>query len=683
MSASVRGKRRARRAIGTAGVVACVVLGSGVTNAQIATAQKLDPGCTEYMAYLVPGTTETHPDADPSKPAGLLAKVGTKLEQEFGRKITVVYVPYSASAFDKGMTYEASKNSGVAATAELMAKCPNSKIVLSGYSQGAHVAGDVAWHIGHGNGPVPAAAVRGVTLLADPKRGSEKLVGAKLSGTGVAGERAGGYGSLEGRIKWVCDEEDMYCNTTSENPFVGIIGRAVTGSTSDEVPPLGGGVSDGAGGFAELVSDFGDSDLTAISDKVSELQNRTAALTREGAEAPTKDQLDKIRDLASSLNATYASTAEIKQFADTNGAREILAAEKSGTPGARTSEVLDTLDGMDLDALISSTATIVDTAAGLASGDLGSGNLTSGGEAIKTLATMGLNVASQGEALNETDRSNLTAATGVLGRLKVSTVVDTSMMALSTVLATDYGAIGEKVNLLVGQLTAGDARAAHETARTLNLMLEPWVDLAAAANSDLMPMIANMVAMVPDPSGATLIAAEVMRVLAQVDIKRLAENVGLAQEVAWSVVHGNPAEAAKLVPISLDIGAVGLQAVIGGLTGSTVEKSGVSGADVSGATSLLTLTSQLTESVGGAGGIGDFQNIGQLTGDLMDFGNFIASNVHTTAYTSETLVRNFNSVEYMAEYLKVQLRGAPSDDDDAGADSAPAQNDEERRPAAG
>lgn len=655
MAALVRAKRGAFRVVTTTGVIACVVAGVGTVNLQTAAAQNLGPGCTEYMAYLVPGTTETTADADPSKPAGLLSKVGDKLKQEFGKQITVTYVPYSASAFDKGMTYEASANSGVAATAALMAKCPDSKIVLSGYSQGAQVAGDVAWHIGHGNGPVPAASVRGVALLADPKRGTEKLVGAKVEGAGVAGERKGGYGSLEGRIKWVCAEEDMYCNTTSSNPFVKILGRAVTGSTSDEVPALDGSVRSGAGGFENLVSDFGDTDLRAVRDKVSELENRTAALVREGAGPPTKDQLDKIVDLAMSLNGTYSSTADIKDFADKNGTRELLDAEKKGTPGAQTSDVLATLDSMDLGALISSTASIASTAASLAAGDTSGSTLVGGGEALKSLATMGLTVASQGAALSNTDRANLTAANGVLGKLKISTVVETSMMALSTVLATDYAALVEKVSLFGAQLAAQDAKAAHVTAGELNNILEPWVDLVAAGTTNVMPMAASMVAMIPDPSGVSKIAAEVMKVLAQVDVKRLAENVGLAQEVAWAVIEGNPAAAAQLVPIGIDIGAVGLQAVAGGLLGTSVEKTGNSAA--AGGGDLLSMTSQLIEGMDGAGGL---QDIGQLTGDLVDFGSFVASNVHTTSYTSEPLVANLNSVEYLAAYFVVQLGGETS-----------------------
>ncbi|MET3959819.1 hypothetical protein ABIE52_006754 [Rhodococcus sp. OAS809] len=655
MAAFVGLKRGAVRLMVTSGVIACVVAGSSAVNLQTAAAQNLGAGCTEFMAYLVPGTTETSAEADPSKPAGMLSKVGKQLEQEFGKKITVVYVPYSASAFDKGLTYEASERSGVAATAALMAKCPDSKIVLSGYSQGAQVAGDVAWHIGHGNGPVPAAAVRGVALLADPLRGTEKLVGAKLSGAGVAGERKGGYGSLEGRIKWVCDEDDMYCNTSSSNPFIGVLGKAVTGATGEVAPLDGGAPADGAGGFTDLVSNFGDTDLTAVGDKVSELKNRTSALTRDGASTPTKDQLGKIGDLAKSLNTTYASTADIKDFADKNGTRELLGAEKKGTPGAQTSDVLAMLDGVDLNSLISSTASIADTAAGLAAGDVSGSSLASGGEALKSLATMGLNVASEGEALSNTDRSNLTAATGVLGKLKISTVVDTSMMALSTVLSTDFPAILDKVGLLGAQLAAMDAKAAHVTAGELNTMLEPWVDLAAAATTDVMPMAANMVALIPDPTGTSKIAAEVMKVLAKVDVKRLANNVGQAQEVAWSVVEGNPADAVKLVPIGIDMGMVGLQSVAGGLLGTPVEKTGTSAATGDG--DLLTMTSQLIDSVGGAGGV---QNIGQLTGDLMDFNSFIASNVHTTSYTSKALVGNLNSVDYLAAYFVVQLGGGAS-----------------------
>lgn len=653
--------QRAARAV-SAGAIACVVAGVGTVGAPAASAAPVN-GCTEYMAYLVPGTTETNENANPMQPAGMLSKVGNALKGKFGDDITVVYVPYSASAFDKGKTYAQSAASGVKNLSSWMSKCKDSKIVLSGYSQGAEVAGDVAWHIGRGNGPVPASSVRAVALLADPKRGNEKLVGNVTQGQGVEGERPGGYGSLEGRIKWVCDTEDMYCNTTSKNPFVGVLGKVITGNDGKSVKPLDGEIGD-QGDMASLVSDFGDTDLTGLSDKTSELSNRLQALNRDGS-APTGDQLNKIASLATDLNQTYSSTADIKKFADDNGVTEQLGQAKSGTPDNQTAQVLDALGGMDLNSLISNTASIAQTASGLASGDLSSGNLSGGGEAIKSLATMGMEVASQSGALNSVDSSNLAAATGVLGKLKVSSVVDTALTGVSTVLTTDFQGIIDKVTVLGQQLTALDAKAAHVTAGELNNMMAPWVELADMANTSLMPMAADMVGMIPDPQGYALIASQVMKVIGQVDIKRLADNVGKAQEVAWGVVEGHPEQLVNLAPIALDLGTVGLQSVTSGLLGTSANKTGVSAA---GELNLGGLSTQLTSALGD-GGV-DLNDLSQLVNDGIDFSSFLASGAHTSAYTTKSLIGDMSAVEYIAEYFAVQLGNRSSGSSDGSSGSS-------------
>ena len=125
--------------------------------------------------------------------------------------------------------------------------CPRTRFILIGYSQGAHLIGDVAAEIGHGKvagvGPDQVAAV---VLFADPGRsGVEKqrpLGDAKLyapapkgqvarggelvngGGSGVvpgrvglAGERALSFAGLEGKVLSLCNAADMACSTDPDS----------------------------------------------------------------------------------------------------------------------------------------------------------------------------------------------------------------------------------------------------------------------------------------------------------------------------------------------------------------------------------------------------------------------------------------------------------------------------------
>ncbi|MCV4656053.1 cutinase family protein, partial [Escherichia coli] len=66
---------------------------------------------------------------------------------------------------------------------QMLRRCPGTKIALTGYSQGADAAGDLASEIGTGLGPIRPGQVAGVVLFADPRRSHrDNLVGPRLAG---------------------------------------------------------------------------------------------------------------------------------------------------------------------------------------------------------------------------------------------------------------------------------------------------------------------------------------------------------------------------------------------------------------------------------------------------------------------------------------------------------------------
>lgn len=162
-------------------------------------------GCSSTFNLFIPGTWETGEGSDPSISIGVLKPIADSLADKHGGASQIYMLPYMARAFDNGKTYADSKSDGLTRAkdvlSEIAAKCSNTKFTITGYSQGADIAGDLASEIGNGSGPIKAEQVRAVWLLADPGSGTngEAVIGPKPSGEGIADPRPQGMGKLSGR----------------------------------------------------------------------------------------------------------------------------------------------------------------------------------------------------------------------------------------------------------------------------------------------------------------------------------------------------------------------------------------------------------------------------------------------------------------------------------------------------
>jgi hypothetical protein len=163
--------------------------------------------CPAVEAIAVPGTSQTTPQADPRTPVGILGEVLEPLKQHSRIRLTTYYTPYPATIIGgtDGGGYKASKDAGIDATnarlKTVAQHCPTTSFLLSGYSQGADVAGDVAAAIGNNRGAIPANRLLGVALVADPSQSpiGQPTLGVPTPGMGFAGVRTGGFGSLTAR----------------------------------------------------------------------------------------------------------------------------------------------------------------------------------------------------------------------------------------------------------------------------------------------------------------------------------------------------------------------------------------------------------------------------------------------------------------------------------------------------
>lgn len=238
--------------------VAAVAVGGARADAP-STQINLDK-CPALFAFGIQGTGESSPDAAITTDTGMLSTVFRPMMADATELVARAYVPYDATfggATTSGTTPYLQSVAKGKTTLESMVKqvverCPSTRIALTGYSQGAHVASLFAQEVGAGKGVVSADKVVAVALFGDPTRNTaaglfpsspgktkpdaapgtsgkavaaledppQYSMGATGAGMGNDKNAAVSFGKLAGRVASFCSSGDLACDAPSGAPIV-------------------------------------------------------------------------------------------------------------------------------------------------------------------------------------------------------------------------------------------------------------------------------------------------------------------------------------------------------------------------------------------------------------------------------------------------------------------------------
>ncbi|MDI9979299.1 cutinase family protein [Rhodococcus sp. IEGM 1307] len=652
---------RRSRARSVVALVACATVAGGCAALTAPAIAHADPtSCAATFNLLIPGTWETSENADPGRPVGMLAPVAEAIERENGKQAEIYVLPYMSRAFDNGHTYADSKvdalSKSKAVLTDVASRCKNTKFTITGYSQGADAAGDLASGIGNDHGPVPADRVLAVGLLADPGAGTKgsAIVGPRTSGEGIADPRPQGMGKLAGRVASICDPGDLYCSIQKgDNPLLGSLGSILSKTPSRN----GDSNVDGNARLATaLTSDFSGADLPALGRGV-------AALGQQLSE-PNVD-VGGVAATASSIAKTLAPMADLIDSGAAHAATGPLAAAPAGSPEYNASQVLSNAGASDLSAALSTVMTIADTAGKLADSGASTVAATSGDAAQLSAAatTLGGQVA----PLTSVPADALASASTVLAVLKPATVVDQVLNVATGVTALDVPGILRNLTVLPQKVAALDARGSHQVAGELNNQFAPLVKMAAAVD---LRWVSQILSVIPDPTGYTQIAALVASILANVDVIRLATLIGQIQEIAWTAVEkllpppgqapdplGAGAAMAGLLPVGLDLASVAVNMLSGKASKTPPELLGTASNAATSISAqaqnldLPALTGSLTTMAQSQGA----EDLTALVGEGLKAASFFTSGAHTNYNALVVDNAGRNAITWLSDWLNLQI----------------------------
>ncbi|MDR7172898.1 hypothetical protein J2W56_006664 [Nocardia kruczakiae] len=163
-------------------------------------------------------------------------------------------------------------------------------------------------------------------------------------------------------------------------------------------------------------------------------------------------------------------------------------------------------------------------------------------------------------------------AAGSFAGLDPSEIIEQVVTVLSGLsgFAADLPAIGNDLAQLPALIANGNLPGLHQISGDLNNQFAPLVQMADRIDLHLVARALALAAPL-DTSGWTAVAAQIVNILAGLDIARLATDIGQAQEIAWNaaqkLVTGDPAGAALalsgLVPVAADLAAAAASALTG------------------------------------------------------------------------------------------------------------------------
>ncbi|MGW5383909.1 cutinase family protein [Nocardia sp. NPDC003963] len=619
-------------------------------------------GCPAVVGVFVPGTWETTTAADPHRPQGLLAPVATALEQQFGASFEAVFPAYAAKAMD-GMLYGDSQAQGVAAARDTVAdiadRCRATKFVLSGYSQGADAAGDLASAIGCRNDPVPAQRILAVGLIADPKQGTSggKLVGPAVDGNGIRGSRPDGFCALSAVIAQLCEPSDRYCATdAATHPILAGLGQVLSqpGDTPTRTPSTpGSGSAPDSAGSAELTrsldAGFSAQSLAGLPADIDAVVRRISSGDISGT---------GLAATAASVGTILTKLGDLGRWVGDNPAvRQQMSESAPGSADQDAGRVLDTVQQIDIGAAAGAAATIVahlNRPGGLTGGpspelSQALGTLTSSTSALTTLGS---------DALSQ--------ASNVLSLLKPATLIDqiTSVATNTVGFAANVPEILDTARQIGTAVTdpstdvPGKVRAVHDIFRSLNELCQPLVRLAAGID---LSMVAPLVRMIPDPTGTAQIASLVLSLLSSLDVVGLARQVGTLQENLWHIVEtitgGGDLLAvggafAELVPTLLGFASLAVNTLTGSASSTDPSLLDTPTGAVGQARDLAGIADVLLGSVTSQGAA----DLTQLVGEGLSAAQFFTSDAHQSydSYIVDSAGRT--ALDWLTDWFTNRIR---------------------------